>query len=184
MLRVTSLVTLLLTLTLFIVAEDIYCNKNKPYKVSYYDTNNICGISLDYCSKAKYINSYTYKAKCNPGKLRALLSNFKAYLRFLKRLKSALGDYKYGLFIILPISVFIKVYINLTKIISLLDLFWRNKVSLSKVMLGLPGCLYLLAGDTRCSGEAGILFNSEILDLIYKKKLRPKLYKDATIKII
>ncbi|KAF5655126.1 glycoside superfamily [Fusarium sp. NRRL 25303] len=166
-------------------------------------------------------------------------SDFKAYPRFMKRLKSALRDYKYGLSVTLPTSywylqhfdleniepsvdwfnvmsydlhgawdignkwtgAFVGAHTNLTEIKSSLDLLWRNKVSPSKVVLGLafygrsvtladpscsePGCAYLSAGDAgTCSGEAGILFNSEITDLIRDKKLRPKLYKDAAIKTI
>lgn len=64
----TTLVALLLTLTPFIVVEDIHCDKNKPCEVGCCGTNNVCGTGLDYCSKAKCINSCTYKAKCNPGK--------------------------------------------------------------------------------------------------------------------
>ncbi|PCD21124.1 hypothetical protein AU210_016550 [Fusarium oxysporum f. sp. radicis-cucumerinum] len=414
----TSLVALLLTSTPFTVAEDIHCDKNKPCEVGCCGTNNVCGTGPDYCSKAKCINSCTYKAECNPGKwdsqyfnatkcplnvccskfgfcgtteefcgketvkrpscnigsqsvkrvigyygsggatrkcnpmipdafpqgiythiyfafgsidpksfkvvpanagdqqlysqLSSLKtrdsgqelwlsiggwafsdkgsptattfsdlvnadetrqnvffasltlfmqtwgftgididweypvdkdrsgrqSDFKAYPRFLKRLKSALGDYKYGLSVTLPTSywylqhfdleniepsvdwfnvmsydlhgawdignkwtgAFVGAHTNLTEITSSLDLLWRNKVSPSKVVLGLafygrsvtlassscsePGCPYLSAGDAGCSGEAGILFNSEISDLIREKKLRPKLYKDAAIKTI
>ncbi|RKK80139.1 hypothetical protein BFJ71_g16019 [Fusarium oxysporum] len=414
----TSLVALLLTSTPFTVAEDIHCDKNKPCEVGCCGTNNVCGTGPDYCSKAKCINSCTYKAECNPGKwdsqyfnatkcplnvccskfgfcgtteefcgketvkrpscnigsqsvkrvigyygsggatrkcnpmipdafpqgiythiyfafgsidpksfkvvpanagdqqlysqLSSLKtrdsgqelwlsiggwafsdkgsptattfsdlvnadetrqnvffasltlfmqtwgftgididweypvdkdrsgrqSDFKAYPRFLKRLKSALGDYKYGLSVTLPTSywylqhfdleniepsvdwfnvmsydlhgawdignkwtgAFVGAHTNLTEITSSLDLLWRNKVSPSKVVLGLafygrsvtlassscsePGCPYLSAGDAGCSGEAGILFNSEISDLICEKKLRPKLYKDAAIKTI
>ncbi|KAK2669844.1 Chitinase II [Fusarium oxysporum f. sp. vasinfectum] len=166
-------------------------------------------------------------------------SDFKAYPRFMKRLKSALQDYKYGLSVTLPTSywylqhfdlenlepsvdwfnvmsydlhgawdignkwtgAFVGAHTNLTEIKSSLDLLWRNKVSPSKVVLGLafygravtlaspscsePGCAYLSAGDAgECSGEPGILFNSEITDLIRDKKLRPKLYKDAAVKTI
>ncbi|RFN51329.1 hypothetical protein FIE12Z_4383 [Fusarium flagelliforme] len=166
-------------------------------------------------------------------------SDFKAYPRFLKRLRSALDTYKYGLSVTLPTSywylqhfdlegiepsvdwfnvmsydlhgawdignkwtgAFVGGHTNLTEIKSSLDLLWRNKVSPSKVVLGLafygravtladpscsePGCAYLSAADAgKCSGEPGILFNSEISDLIHEKKLRPKFYKDAAIKTI
>ncbi|KAG7425121.1 Killer toxin subunits alpha/beta [Fusarium oxysporum f. sp. raphani] len=166
-------------------------------------------------------------------------SDFKAYPVFLKRLKAALRDYKYGLSVTLPTSywylqhfdleniepsvdwfnvmsydlhgawdignkwtgAFVGAHTNLTEIKSSLDLLWRNKVSPSKVVLGLafygravtlanpscsePGCTYLSAADAgKCSGEPGILFNSEITDLIREKKLRPKLYKDAAVKTI
>ncbi|UZP46437.1 hypothetical protein NXS19_014249 [Fusarium pseudograminearum] len=414
----TTLVALLLTSTTLTVAEDIHCDKNKPCEVGCCGINNVCGTGPDYCSKAKCINSCTYKAECNPGKwdsqyfnatkcplnvccssygfcgtteefcgketvkrpscsigsqsvkrvigyygsggatrkcnpmipeafpqgiythiyfafgsinpksfkvepanagdeqlysqLSALKtrdsgqelwlsiggwafsdkgsptattfsdlvnadeirqtyffatltlfmqtwgftgididweypvdtdrngreSDFKAYPRFLKRLKSALDNYKYGLSVTLPTSywylqhfdleniepsvdwfnvmsydlhgawdvgnkwtgAFVGAHTNLTEIKTSLDLLWRNKVSPSKVVLGLafygrsvtlaspscsePGCPYLSAGDAGCSGEAGILFNSEISDLIRDKKLRPKLYKDAAIKTI
>ncbi|EWY79621.1 hypothetical protein FOYG_17254 [Fusarium oxysporum NRRL 32931] len=166
-------------------------------------------------------------------------SDFKAYPVFLKRLKAALRNYKYGLSVTLPTSywylqhfdleniepsvdwfnvmsydlhgawdignkwtgAFVGAHTNLTEIKSSLDLLWRNRVSPSKVVLGLafygravtladpscfePGCAYLSAADAgKCSGEPGILFNSEITDLIREKKLRPKLYKDAAIKTI
>jgi chitinase len=166
-------------------------------------------------------------------------SDFKAYPRFMKRLKSALSGYKYGLSVTLPTSywylqhfdleniqpsvdwfnvmsydlhgawdignkwtgAYVGAHTNLTEIESALDLLWRNKVSPSKVVLGLsfygravtlanpscsePGCPYVSAGDPgQCSNEAGILFNSEISELIRSKKLRPKLHKDAAVKTI
>ncbi|GKU22649.1 unnamed protein product [Fusarium langsethiae] len=166
-------------------------------------------------------------------------SDFKAYPVFLKRLKAALRDYKYGLSVTLPTSywylqhfdlesiepsvdwfnvmsydlhgawdignkwtgAFVGAHSNLTEIKSSMDLLWRNKVSPSKVVLGLafygravtladpscsePGCAYISPADAaKCSGEAGILFNSEITDLIRENKLRPKLYKDAAVKAI
>ncbi|RAK77744.1 uncharacterized protein BO72DRAFT_477043 [Aspergillus fijiensis CBS 313.89] len=83
-----------------------------------------------------------------------------------------------------------------TEIKTALDLLWRNNISPSKVNMGMafygrtftlvdpscsePGCAYASAGDAgTCSNSAGILFGSEIMDIIQENDLTPTLYKDA-----
>lgn len=95
----------------------------------------------------------------------------------------------------------INAHTNLTEIETALDLLWRNNITSSKVNLGLasygrsitlespscsePGCVYLSAGDKgECSDQAGILFNSEIGQIIKDQGLTPTLYKDAAVKTI
>jgi chitinase len=90
---------------------------------------------------------------------------------------------------------------NLTEIEPALDLLWRNNITASKVNMGLafygrtftlsdsscsePGCPYLSAGDAGdCSDTAGILFNSEIEEIISENGLTPTLYTDAAVKVI
>ncbi|RAH47433.1 chitinase [Aspergillus brunneoviolaceus CBS 621.78] len=90
---------------------------------------------------------------------------------------------------------------NLTEIKTALDLLWRNNISPSKVNMGMafygrtftlvdpscsePGCAYASAGDAgTCSNSAGILFGSEIMDIIQENDLTPTLYKDAAVKTI
>lgn len=48
-----------------------------------------------------------------------------------------------------------------------------------------PGCPYLSNGDPgRCSGQTGILLNSEIKSIIVTNNLEPTLYSDAAVKTI
>jgi hypothetical protein len=48
-----------------------------------------------------------------------------------------------------------------------------------------PRCEYISGGLARkCSHETGILLNNEIIDIINEKKLKPKLYKEATVKVV
>ncbi|CAG8001798.1 unnamed protein product [Penicillium salamii] len=97
-------------------------------------------------------------------------------------------------------GAFLNPHTNLTEIKSSLELLWRNDVEADQVVMGLafygrsyttkggcvePGCVYAsggLAGP--CSKEAGILLNNEIMDIIEEKKLKPKLYKEATVKVV
>ncbi|KAL4973055.1 carbohydrate-binding module family 18 [Aspergillus desertorum] len=96
---------------------------------------------------------------------------------------------------------YLDAHTNLTEIKSALDLLWRVDISPSKVNLGLafygrsytmasgacsePGCEYLSAGTAgTCSDSAGILFNSEIEDIIQQNSLNATLYEDAAVKII
>lgn len=98
-------------------------------------------------------------------------------------------------------GAFLDAHTNLTEIESDLDLLWRNNITASKVNLGLafygrsftiassscsePGCPYLSAGDAgNCSATAGILFNSEIEQVISSYNLTPILYTDAAVKAI
>ncbi|RFU27961.1 hypothetical protein B7463_g8376, partial [Scytalidium lignicola] len=98
-------------------------------------------------------------------------------------------------------GAYLDAHTNLTEIIDTLDLLWRNNITPSKVNLGLafygcsftivssscsaPGCAYLSAGDAGdCSATAGILFNSEIEELINENNLSLILYSDAAVKVI
>lgn len=90
---------------------------------------------------------------------------------------------------------------NLTEIKDAMDLLWRNGIDSSKVVMGLafygrgttltnpgcstPGCRYAsAAGKQPCSREAGILLNSEIMDIISNTGAVPTLYPDAAVKTI
>ncbi|KAM5470007.1 hypothetical protein MferCBS49748_002771, partial [Microsporum ferrugineum] len=90
---------------------------------------------------------------------------------------------------------------NLTEIELALDLIWRNDINPSKVVMGLgfyaraftvenrncldPGCLFTSGSDPGpCSKQTGVLLNSEIDDIIKAKNLKPKLDKDAAVKIL
>ncbi|KAL7892931.1 hypothetical protein HDV64DRAFT_272901 [Trichoderma sp. TUCIM 5745] len=98
-------------------------------------------------------------------------------------------------------GAYLGAHTNLTEIKTALDSLWRNKINPSKVNLGLafygrsftlqnasctkPGCPYLSAGDAgRCSGQAGILFGSEITTILKDNDLTPTLYKDAAVKTV
>ncbi|KAJ5757765.1 uncharacterized protein N7511_006459 [Penicillium nucicola] len=98
-------------------------------------------------------------------------------------------------------GAFLDAHTNLTEIETSLDLLWRNNITASKVNMGLafygrsftlasascsdPGCSYLSAGDAgNCSSQAGILFNSEIKQLIDNDNLIPTWHKEAAVKSI
>jgi GH18 family chitinase len=96
-------------------------------------------------------------------------------------------------------GAFLNAHTNLTEIKSSLDLLWRNDVQGDQVVMGLafygrsyttqgctePGCVYASGGlPGPCSKEAGILLNNEIMDIIHDRKLTPKLYKKATVKVV
>ncbi|KAJ5559038.1 CAZyme family GH18 [Penicillium sp. DV-2018c] len=96
-------------------------------------------------------------------------------------------------------GAFLNPHTNLTEIKSALELLWRNNVEGDQVVMGLafygrsyttqgcvePGCVYASGGlPGPCSKEAGILLNNEIMDIIDEKKLRPKLYKEAAVKVV
>ena len=91
-------------------------------------------------------------------------------------------------------------HINLTEIREALDLLWRNDINPDQIVLGIgfygrtftasssscltPGCQFETAGKQGpCSKEAGILTNAEIMDIIKRKGLKPKIYKDETVKV-
>ena len=82
-----------------------------------------------------------------------------------------------------------------------MDLLWRNNIDSKKVVLGLgfygraftlqdsgcskPGCPF--AGGAKkgkCTGESGILSNSEIQDIISQNNVKPVLFKKDAIKYI
>ncbi|KAJ4245449.1 hypothetical protein NW762_013958 [Fusarium torreyae] len=96
---------------------------------------------------------------------------------------------------------YLNAHTNLTEIDSALDLLWRNKISPSKVVMGLafygraftteqadctdPGCLFNgPANAGSCSREKGIMLNSEVDDIIRKRKLKPKLYKEEAVQVV
>jgi chitinase len=96
-------------------------------------------------------------------------------------------------------GAFLNPHTNLTEIKSALELLWRNDVEGDQVVMGLafygrsyttqgcvePGCVYASGGlPGPCSKEAGILLNNEIMDIIDEKKLKPKLYKEAAVKVV
>jgi chitinase len=90
---------------------------------------------------------------------------------------------------------------NLTEISDALDLIWRNDIKPDMVVLGLgfygrafratsqsclePGCMFQErpAEAGNCSNEAGILLNSEIDQIVKDRNIKPKLYKDAAVKV-
>jgi chitinase len=93
----------------------------------------------------------------------------------------------------------VQAHTNLTEIDQGLDLSWRNGIDFSKVVMGLgfygrasiledpsckkPGCPFLGgAKKGRCTGESGILSNSEIQDIISENNLTPTLVKADAIK--
>ncbi|KAL4867514.1 hypothetical protein BDV12DRAFT_198207 [Aspergillus spectabilis] len=90
---------------------------------------------------------------------------------------------------------------NLTEITNALDLLWRNNISPDKVVLGLafyarvfsatspdcmsPGCTFESGGNAgKCSSEVGILLNSEIVDIMDDRAVKPQFDKDAAVKIL
>jgi GH18 family chitinase len=95
---------------------------------------------------------------------------------------------------------FLNAHTNLTEIKQGMDLLWRNDVKPDQVVMGLafygrtyttiggcvePGCEYASGGLAgKCSHETGILLNNEIMDIINERKLKPKLYKEATVKVV
>jgi hypothetical protein len=95
----------------------------------------------------------------------------------------------------------VQAHTNLTEIDQGLDLLWRNNIDSKKVVLGLgfygraftlqdpncskPGCPFSGgAKKGRCTGESGILSNSEIQDVIAQKKVTPTLVEKDAIKYI
>ncbi|KAL6229266.1 hypothetical protein BDW75DRAFT_245886 [Aspergillus navahoensis] len=96
---------------------------------------------------------------------------------------------------------YLNAHTNLTEIQDAMDLLWRNNIPSKKVILGTgfygraftatskscmePGCTYESAANKGpCSNENGILLNSEIVDIIEEKGLKPKLYKEAGVKVV
>ncbi|UKZ48214.1 hypothetical protein TrVGV298_002450 [Trichoderma virens] len=90
---------------------------------------------------------------------------------------------------------------NLTDIQLGLDLLWRNKISPSKVTMGMsyyartftltdpgcnkPGCRVSSPGEAgKCSGTAGVLLHPEIQDIISKNNLKPVLDREAAVKTV
>ncbi|RHZ56167.1 glycoside hydrolase family 18 protein [Aspergillus thermomutatus] len=97
-----------------------------------------------------------------------------------------------------PIGPIVYAHTNLTEIDLALDLFWRNNISPSKIILGLafygrtyelvtplcatPGCEWRGPGSQgQCTGKAGILSYREIQDMIKEKSLSPKYDEEAGV---
>jgi chitinase len=95
----------------------------------------------------------------------------------------------------------VQAHTNLTEIDTGLDLLWRNDIDPKKVVLGLgfygraftlqdpscnkPGCPFTGgAKKGKCTGESGILSNSEIQDVVSEHKITPTLVKKDAIKYI
>ncbi|KAK1756646.1 glycoside hydrolase, partial [Echria macrotheca] len=96
---------------------------------------------------------------------------------------------------------YLNAHTNLTEISDALDLIWRNDIKPEMVVLGLgfygrafratsqsclePGCTFQQkpAEGGRCSKEPGILLNSEIDQIVKERNIKPKLYKDAAVKV-
>jgi chitinase len=93
----------------------------------------------------------------------------------------------------------VQAHTNLTEIDLGLDLLWRNGIDSKKVVMGLgfygraftlqdpsckkPGCPFSGgAKKGKCTGESGILSNSEIQDIISENGLTPTLVKEDAIK--
>ncbi|KAF4165991.1 hypothetical protein CNMCM6936_007188 [Aspergillus lentulus] len=96
---------------------------------------------------------------------------------------------------------YLDAHTNLTEITAAMDLLWRNQISPDKVVLGLafysraftvqstncrsPGCLFASGSDAGpCSGQTGVLLNSEIDDIRASKSLNPTLDKDAAVQLL
>ncbi|KAF7171570.1 hypothetical protein CNMCM5623_003945 [Aspergillus felis] len=96
---------------------------------------------------------------------------------------------------------YLNAHTNLTEIDRALELLWRNDIDSSKVVMGVafysrtytvvdpgcvtPGCLYASGGKKGdCSGEVGILLNSEIDQIKDKRGLVPVLNKDAAVQLL
>jgi GH18 family chitinase len=92
-------------------------------------------------------------------------------------------------------------YTNLTEITNALDLLWRNDINPEKVVLGLAfyarvfsatspscmesGCTFQSGGNAGvCSNKVGILLNSEIVEIMNDRQVKPTLDKDAAVKIL
>lgn len=99
------------------------------------------------------------------------------------------------------VGPYLNAHTNLTEIMELgLDLLWRNQVPPNMVVLGTafygrsftassssciePGCTYESGADPgKCSRTSGVLLNAEIDAIMADKKLSPKWYKDAAVKV-
>ncbi|KAL6786532.1 putative class V chitinase [Trichoderma sp. SZMC 28012] len=99
------------------------------------------------------------------------------------------------------VGPYLNAHTNLTEIKDALDLLWRNNIPYDKVNMGLafygrgftaadpkcltPGCRYASGSESRmCSHEVGIVFNSEISDIMQSQNVAPVLYKDAAVKVL
>ncbi|EOD44207.1 putative class v protein [Neofusicoccum parvum UCRNP2] len=98
-------------------------------------------------------------------------------------------------------GAFLNAHTNLTEIEQSMDLLWRNDISPDKVVLGMafygraftatspsclkPGCTFESGAERRpCSNEISVILNSEIVDIMNDKGVKPTLDKDAAVKIL
>ncbi|KAL6229036.1 hypothetical protein BDW75DRAFT_235499 [Aspergillus navahoensis] len=79
----------------------------------------------------------------------------------------------------------------LEPITNALDLLWRNDIDPEKVVLGIapsckePGCTFESGEEAgRCSNEVGILLNSEIVEIMDDRQVKPTFDKEAAVKIL
>ncbi|KAL4775859.1 hypothetical protein BDW60DRAFT_225034 [Aspergillus nidulans var. acristatus] len=90
---------------------------------------------------------------------------------------------------------------NLTEITNALDLLWRNNIHSDKVVLGLafyarvfaaadpncmnPGCIFQSGGNAGpCSNEVGVMLNSEIVEIMDKRGVKPTFDEATAVKIL
>ncbi|OAL51441.1 hypothetical protein IQ07DRAFT_586945 [Pyrenochaeta sp. DS3sAY3a] len=100
-----------------------------------------------------------------------------------------------------PIGNQILGHTNMTEIDLALDLFWRNDVSPSKIVLGTgfygrtfrledpkcwtPGCRFSGPGEKgECTATEGFLSYKEVKDILAKTKAKPKLDKQAGVQYL
>ncbi|RAL06586.1 class V chitinase [Aspergillus homomorphus CBS 101889] len=96
---------------------------------------------------------------------------------------------------------YLDAHTNLTEIADSLDLLWRNNISPDKVVMGIafysraftvadtncmaPGCRFGSGSDPGpCSGQTGILMNSELDDIRANRSLTPSWDKKAAVQIM
>jgi chitinase len=96
---------------------------------------------------------------------------------------------------------YLNAHTNLTEIRESMDLLWRNDIKPDQVVMGIgfygrtftasssscltPGCKFKEVGQPgKCSREAGILTNSEIMDIMKTRKLKPQLYREEAVKVL
>ncbi|KAL6885783.1 chitinase [Trichoderma evansii] len=139
--------------------------------------------------------------------------DYENIVTFMKKLRARMDKYRRGVSMALPASYWYlqhfdiwtgpwaNSHTNLTDIQLGLDLLWRNKISPSKVTMGMsyyartftltdpgcnkPGCRVSSPGEAgKCSGTAGVLLHPEIQDIISKNNLKPVLDREAAIKAV
>jgi hypothetical protein len=99
------------------------------------------------------------------------------------------------------VAPLLNAHTNLTEIKGAMDLLWRNGISADKVTLGMafygraftasspgcltPGCTFESGATAQaCSGDVGVILNSEIDHLISSRGLKPTLDTEAAVKFL
>ncbi|KAG9251358.1 putative class V chitinase [Emericellopsis atlantica] len=99
------------------------------------------------------------------------------------------------------VGPYLNSHTNLTEIKDGMDLLWRNDISPSKVTLGMafygrgftatspnclePGCTFESGTPAQaCSGEIGVMLNSEIEDIMASENVSPVLDKEAAVQVL